>query len=252
MGERILIVVKGFDVSVPKGWTLGERVLRVESMLRNHFSSCGKIKSVCIPHVFRFSTMTRHAYIEILGENAKEKALKLRRSEMDGMKGHKLAVSLPLPPMRTIRREEMLNDQFFRCETMLVTGYDTSLPPNSVKSALRKHFSLCGEVIKVELEPEKQIPYSRFASEFVASSSGLGDRFAYVSIYGEGAKAKALQLCGSDMGGCKLVVEKSFSGMGDSPRVFPIGLLPSEAFSERVPDFPKRRKMMMMKIKNNN
>ncbi|CAA7044277.1 unnamed protein product [Microthlaspi erraticum] len=193
--KRVFVVAKGFDVSVPEGFTLRERVLRLESMLRDHFSSCGKVKSVCIPDVRRSFSIKRYAYIDIWGKGAEEKALKLSGREMDG---HKLVVTLPLLHMKKTRRRALKTDRYRRSEIMIVRGYDTSLHPRKImKSALRKHFSSYGEVLEVDLFPNKKSPNSNL-------------KYAYVSIYGEGAKEKALQLSGSDMGGFKLVVEDPY------------------------------------------
>ncbi|CAA7044282.1 unnamed protein product [Microthlaspi erraticum] len=201
--KRVLVVAKGFDVSVPEGCTLRKRVLRLESKLRDHFSSCGKIKSVCIPHAYHSCTIKRYAYIDIWGIDAEEKALQLNGTEMDG---HKLVVTPPLRPMKRARRRALKNDRSARSDTMIVEGYDTSVPRKIMKSALHKHFSSCGEVLEVDLYPNLNAPDSDL--KFVASSSTSS--YAYVDIYGEGAEEKALQLSGSDMGGFKLVVEEAF------------------------------------------
>ncbi|KAF2531577.1 hypothetical protein F2Q70_00029351 [Brassica cretica] len=58
--------------------------------------------------------------------------------------------------------------------TVYVTGYDTSLSEIDVGSALRKHFSSCGETITVSIS-------KKFAQD------------------------KVMELDGSDMGGCKSI-----------------------------------------------
>ncbi|CAA7044278.1 unnamed protein product [Microthlaspi erraticum] len=190
---------KGFDVSVPENCMVREHVLCLEGMLRDHFSSCGKIKSVCIPHAYDDSTIKRCAYIEISGKGSEEEALKLSGSEMDGQK---LVVTRPSRPMKKARRKSLKSDRYGRSKSVIVRGYDSSLPRKIIKSALGKHFSSCGEVLEVALLPNQSYPKE---PEFVASSC----QYAYVSIYGKCAKDKALELTGSDMGGFKLVVEKS-------------------------------------------
>ncbi|CAA7055859.1 unnamed protein product [Microthlaspi erraticum] len=193
--KRVLVVAEGFDVSVPKPWTPNKRVICLEGALRDHFSSCGKIKSVCIPLDYppyypKLETCFYYsvAYIEIWGDCAREKALQRSGSEING---HKIVVTAPsLPLKRSLRRalKSVKNDRFCRSKTVMVKGYDPSLPSHFIKSALRKHFSSCGEVMEVE---------------FCDHTEGI-----FVSIYGEDAKKKALQLSGSDMEGSKLVVEK--------------------------------------------
>ncbi|CAA7016933.1 unnamed protein product [Microthlaspi erraticum] len=187
--RRVLTIAMGFDVSVPEGCTPSKRVLRLERMLRDIFSSCGKIKSVCIPHSAFSPTIKRYAFIDIWGEGVEEKALQLNGSKIDG---HELVVALPLRPMKRARIKALKLLRYGRSEMMVVSGYDASLPRKTIKSALAKHFSSCGEVLEVDLPHS----YRRNPS-----------KNAYVYIYGEGAKDKALQLSGRDMGGCKLVVE---------------------------------------------
>uniref|UniRef100_A0A1J3KAU5 Nucleolin 1 n=1 Tax=Noccaea caerulescens TaxID=107243 RepID=A0A1J3KAU5_NOCCA len=225
--KRVLVVAKGFDVSVPEGCTLRERVLRLESMLRDHFSSCGKVKSVCIPHVRPASTIKRYAYIDIWGKGVEEKALQLNGTEMDG---HKLVVTLPLRPMKKTRRRALKNDRYRRSEIMIVRGYDTSLPRKIIMRALGKHFSSCGEVLEVDVVPNQTYPKAR--------------NHAYVDIYGEDAKEKALQLSGSDMGGFKLVVEKlgpKPRQPGDEPIDDPIDIFGSPTYSEFMAVRNKRK-----------
>jgi hypothetical protein len=154
----------------------------LESKLKDHFSSCGKIKSVCIPPPYYSSAIKSHAYIEILGECAKENALHLSGIEMDG---HKLVVTAPLLPLERTLREDLKSAKSHRSVRKII------------KRALGKHFSSCGEVLEVDLL------YPRNRKPDNTDCAG-------VSIYGEGAKEKALQLGGSDMGGFKLVVEDPF------------------------------------------
>uniref|UniRef100_A0A1J3EAH3 Nucleolin 1 n=1 Tax=Noccaea caerulescens TaxID=107243 RepID=A0A1J3EAH3_NOCCA len=225
--KRVLIVAEGFDVSVPEGCTRRNHVFHLESKLKDHFSSCGKIKSVCIPHPYYSSTIKRHAYIEILGEGAKEKALELNGIEMDG---HKLVVTAPLLPLKRKALKSAKRDRSSRSELIFVRGYDTSLPRKIIKRALGKHFSSCGEVLEVDVVPNQTYPKAR--------------NHAYVDIYGEDAKEKALQLSGSDMGGFKLVVEKlgpKPRQPGDEPIDDPIDIFGSPTYSEFMAVRNKRK-----------
>lgn len=67
-------------------------------------------------------------------------------------------------------------------EMLEVTGYDTSLPEDDLRSALSNYFSSCGEVMDVVLFPNKTWPETR--------------EYALISIHGEDAKEKAMQLSG--------------------------------------------------------
>ncbi|VVB14045.1 unnamed protein product [Arabis nemorensis] len=73
-----------------------------------------------------------------------------------------------------------------------VEGYDTSLPYDDVKSALRRRFSSCGEIMDIciprYVEPDALNIY------------------ALVTLLGEDAVEKALKLHGSDVGGWKVLV----------------------------------------------
>lgn len=89
-----------------------------------------------------------------------------------------------------------------------VTGYDTSLPEDDIKSALTNHFSSCGEIEDLTIR-----------APTLASSSNSGcEYYMFIYILGEGAEEKALQLNGSDMGGCKLVVKACYKPLKEIPR----------------------------------
>ncbi|CAA7044319.1 unnamed protein product [Microthlaspi erraticum] len=105
-----------------------------------------------------------------------------------------------------------------RFDLMAVKGYDRSLSRKSIKRALREKFSSCGEVSQVELYAHKRNRESAFACFFIS---------------GQGAKEKALQLNGSDMGGFKLVVEYAYRSKPHRRRDIPIGLPP---LRERLSD----------------
>ncbi|XP_010485475.1 PREDICTED: nucleolin 1-like [Camelina sativa] len=68
--------------------------------------------------------------------------------------------------------------------TVVVEGYDTSLPEIDLQIGLTKYFSSCGEVNRVTIPAWK----------------------AYVSIRGEGAVTKARELSGRDVGGWNITV----------------------------------------------
>ncbi|WZZ22974.1 hypothetical protein YC2023_124361 [Brassica napus] len=70
----------------------------------------------------------------------------------------------------------------------IVQGYDTCLGKTDIKRMLFDHFSSCGQI--------KDIMFQR-------SSIGV----ASVYLYGEGAEDKVLDLDGSYMGGCKILVK---------------------------------------------
>ncbi|KAJ4883342.1 RNA-binding (RRM/RBD/RNP motifs) family protein [Raphanus sativus] len=69
-----------------------------------------------------------------------------------------------------------------------VQGYDTGLGKTEIKRMLFNHFSSCGQIMDIE---------------FHNSTIGV----ASVYLYGEGAEDKVLDLDGSYMGGCKILVK---------------------------------------------
>ncbi|XP_010433897.1 PREDICTED: uncharacterized protein LOC104717958 [Camelina sativa] len=73
-----------------------------------------------------------------------------------------------------------------QCWVIGVDGFETSLPADDIKKALKDHFRSCGVILNVELP-------------------GLNNP-ASVIIVGDDANDKALELNGSGVGGRKLVV----------------------------------------------
>ncbi|CAL9243329.1 unnamed protein product, partial [Arabidopsis halleri] len=77
--------------------------------------------------------------------------------------------------------------------TISVEGYDTSLHGYPLKLVLRKHFASCGKI----------------ASMFVPRDfkRGILKSPLFIDFWGEGARDKALELSGSDVGGWNVVVK---------------------------------------------
>ncbi|KAG2334495.1 hypothetical protein Bca52824_005675 [Brassica carinata] len=123
--------------------------------------------------------------------SAGDKALQLNGSDIGGRK----IVVTSLPPGISVLSTGLSTDVLAarhvahhrrnRSEGISVTGYDISLPKDDVKNSLSNHFSSCGEITDV----------------FVLNSRAL------VYFYGLGSNHRAVQLSGTDLGGCKLVVK---------------------------------------------
>ncbi|KAG7549964.1 RNA-binding domain superfamily [Arabidopsis thaliana x Arabidopsis arenosa] len=174
--RSIIVSVSGFDPWLPEH--------DLESSLRRHFSSCGEVTNISI-HRGPSGIIKSPAFIFLLGEDAAEQALELSGSDVGGWK---VAVKvLPLPPT--------INDSInqTRCFGISVTGYDTLLPEDDLKTALSKHFRSCGEVMDISIRRSS----------------------AFIYIMGEGAGDKATELSGSDMGGGWKVVAKVDSVPGE-------------------------------------
>ncbi|VVA96334.1 unnamed protein product [Arabis nemorensis] len=188
--RSVTMIVWGYDKSLSED--------NIKSLLSEHFSSCGEITKVHIHAHAQSKIHNKYAFVDIAGVGAKEKALQLNGSDVGG---HKVLVkALPwtrygkFTPLRAVMWSE-LNErsrQGPRMDVVLVSGYDTWLPEESVRSALSEHFSSCGGIDGVTIAKEKD---------------GSLHKTAAIHIWGEGIAEKARALSGSDMGGWKAVVE---------------------------------------------
>ncbi|VVA95939.1 unnamed protein product [Arabis nemorensis] len=115
------ISVTRFDTGIPRE--------DVESALREHFASCGKITDV---YIRKGSSV---AYIYFVGEGAVDKALELSGSDVGGW--NVCAEAYPFWDN---------NGTMFT-----VLGFDPSLLDSEIERALREHFSSCGVVTEVTI-----------------------------------------------------------------------------------------------------
>ncbi|WZY80169.1 hypothetical protein YC2023_026553 [Brassica napus] len=157
--------------------------------LTSHFSSCGRICNLDIPRDPITNVVnSKCSFFQLCGgEGAEEKALALDGTDMGGWN-----VTVKVLPHDDL---EFTTDQLAamsishfkktRSEGVSVRGYDNSLPSNDIKSALTKHFASCGEITDV----------------FVLK------RRAIIYFFGWHAISKAVELSGSNVGGCGLVVK---------------------------------------------
>ncbi|XP_018474128.2 nucleolin 1-like [Raphanus sativus] len=229
--RSVRILVKGYDTSL--------HVDVVKSQLTKHFSSCGEVVFVSIPYFAIDGAPNRSGYIYILGDGAEEKALQLSGSEMEGRKIVATSTHeefLKLTPEMTARLAEA--ERAYDGKMIIVRGYDTSLPAADIKTFLTNRFSSCGEIVDFQLFPVEHHPSQ--------------DHQAIISILGEGAEEKALELNGSDMGGgFKLVVVPALKPVGNSPipvdDAFPRGFM----IPARVAN-PKKTSRYKMKKKKAN
>ncbi|CAN7069294.1 unnamed protein product [Brassica rapa subsp. trilocularis] len=144
----------------------------VVNALRKHFSSCGEITDVYIFE--KIDGLHSFGFIYFLGEGAVDKALQLSGIDVGGW----TVIAEPYPFMEHAGWDPVA----------IVQGYDTCLGKTDIKRMLFDHFSSCGQI--------KDIMFQR-------SSIGV----ASVYLYGEGAEDKVLDLDGSYMGGCKILVK---------------------------------------------
>ncbi|VVB14196.1 unnamed protein product [Arabis nemorensis] len=188
---QVQLFVTGYDNSLPED--------DIKSAVIKHFSSCGKVTDVMILGKLRTGALHNSgSFVYICRQGAVEKAKKLNGGgcECDlfrGLRCPKRAEEAKMAeeakneeakePNEEVDEEESLGEG----ARMTVTGYDTSLPNDVIKSALIKHFSPCGEIIHASVPGDSQT------------------KIALVYIRGEGAAEKAVKL----NGGCECDVEES-------------------------------------------
>ncbi|KAF8096502.1 hypothetical protein N665_0307s0031 [Sinapis alba] len=144
----------------------------VESTLRRHFSSCGEITDVYI-RILADNTLNSFGFVYFLGEGAVDKALQLSGRDVGGW--NVIAEPYPFPENADCR------------PVVIVQGYDNSLSKTDIEKVLTTHFSSCGKVTEI----------------MVHKRSGA----ASVSVYGECAEEKVLDLDGSYIGEDKILVK---------------------------------------------
>ncbi|XP_018472777.2 uncharacterized protein LOC108844073 [Raphanus sativus] len=118
------VFVAGYDTSLPHD--------DVEGALKKLLSSCGQVTDIFIRETDE--GLARRAIVYILGEGAADKALLLSGIDVGGWKAIVTPYRFPESTGRRI--------------TVNVTGYDDSL--SEIESAMRQHFSSCGEISNFE------------------------------------------------------------------------------------------------------
>ncbi|CAH2072197.1 unnamed protein product [Thlaspi arvense] len=191
------IYVEGYVTSIPGYFVVSD--------LRKHFNSCGEVLHVYIPgYVYDVCrNINRFALVYLRGEGAEEKALELNGSKMGD---HKLLVKAypfhtkDLEPELALTRDT----DILQPHRMHVKGFDTSLSEDYVKSTLIQHFSKCGTVLR--------------ASAHKDESEGALFDLAHVTLEGQDAIEKALQLGGCDVPGFEKVEVSRVTFAGGPPR----------------------------------
>ncbi|VVB06670.1 unnamed protein product [Arabis nemorensis] len=190
-----VVSVEGYDTSL--------RPYDIRAILTRYFGSCGNICDVVIPTYPSSSVVERVGFIFFRDEGAQEKALALSGSNVGfpfpGIRlgGWDVYVkacprhSFALSPDQVAAARRLINAIYY-CG-FAVTGYPTSLAANDVRSALFRLFRSCGEIRYLTVEDDPSQP-------------GLLQRSGFVSLSGEGALEKVVELDGSDMGGWNVAV----------------------------------------------
>ncbi|KAL0842877.1 hypothetical protein Bca101_016122 [Brassica carinata] len=180
--SRIRIGVEGYNTSL--------QPIELYRALESLFKTCGEVHNIKIRRDPVTNALERSCIVILRGEGAGDKALQLNGSDVGGKK----IVVTSLPPglsdlstglsTDVLAARHVAHHRRNRSEGISVTGYNTSLPKDDIKNALSNHFSNCGEITDV----------------FLLNSRAL------VYFYGLGSNHRAVQLSGTDLGGCKLVV----------------------------------------------
>ncbi|KAG7559671.1 RNA-binding domain superfamily [Arabidopsis thaliana x Arabidopsis arenosa] len=119
--------------------------------LREHFSSCGKIKHIYVPRDFESGILKRVAFMRIEGEGAEEKALELSGTDVGGWTAIVKAAPWQketMDPWCAAAAERKTKEH-----SLNVTGYVTWLPVIDIEMAVCKYLSSCGEVTRVVVLP---------------------------------------------------------------------------------------------------
>uniref|UniRef100_A0A8I6YMY4 RRM domain-containing protein n=1 Tax=Hordeum vulgare subsp. vulgare TaxID=112509 RepID=A0A8I6YMY4_HORVV len=79
--------------------------------------------------------------------------------------------------------------------SVFVKGFDSSQQEDAIRSSLQEHFSKCGEITRVSVPMDHE--------------NGASKGIAYMDFTDESSFSKALELSGSDLGGCNLYVAEA-------------------------------------------
>ncbi|CAH1413181.1 unnamed protein product [Lactuca virosa] len=166
----------------------------------NFFNSVGKIVEVRFV-IKRDGQFANYAYVEFATPEAAQEAHKLSNTQLHDRPVilHLAEEACAFPPLG--RGGGNVQSYLEAHEkTVFVKGFGVDAGFDNVRLSLEKHFRQCGMLV------EMMIP------EFYKSDDGVkkGDAFIYFSSRDE--VMKALELNGSDVGGCKITVEKAKPG----------------------------------------
>uniref|UniRef100_A0A1J3I262 Nucleolin 1 n=1 Tax=Noccaea caerulescens TaxID=107243 RepID=A0A1J3I262_NOCCA len=165
--------VKGYDTSLPDD--------DIKKALSSHFISCGEICSISISRDLVTNDVDRScAFVVIRGKGVEEKALALNGSDLGGWN---VSVVKAGTKQKTREEVEAFNAVYYdknRRFGISLLGNDTSLPEDELKTALKRDFASCGEILHVYIPRyDRGTAYLYFSEEEAIAK----------------ALAKALELC---------------------------------------------------------
>ncbi|KFK35389.1 hypothetical protein AALP_AA5G278800 [Arabis alpina] len=92
---------------------------------------------------------------------------------------------------RMAARKALHQHKLSRSFRVSVEGHDTSHRASDIGGVYASHFGSCGRIVSIVLTKDRR--------------TDVSERYGYVSLLGEGALEKAVELVGSDMGGWNIV-----------------------------------------------
>ncbi|CAA7051545.1 unnamed protein product [Microthlaspi erraticum] len=174
---QVRFCVKGYDTSLPDD--------DIKKALISHFNSCGEIYTLVISR--DLVTVTDDvdkscAFMVLRGEGAEEKALALNGSDLGGWNVSVVKVE---EKQKTLEEVEAFHAVYYdknRRFGISVTGFDTSLPEDDLKTALRQEFASCGEILHVYIPTGDGVAYVYFSEEEAIARA--------LELYGHGSRRK--------------------------------------------------------------
>ncbi|CAH8387301.1 unnamed protein product [Eruca vesicaria subsp. sativa] len=190
---RVVIAVEGYDTCLHED--------DVKKELINHFNSCGEIFRVVVPKKDPdCPNLDRRAFVILLGDGAKEKALQLNGTDMGGwialVKVEPDREDEESAKYRSSLIHELMHDPKF-LYGVTVSGYDTSLTVEEVESALTKHFMYCGEITHIYVNTL--------------------DKLTNIYFSKQEEEARAMDLRGTKVGGFKLTIFRVATVLSNRP-----------------------------------
>ncbi|KAL8153779.1 hypothetical protein V2J09_011539 [Rumex salicifolius] len=133
--------------------------------------------------------------------------------EMNGMDLSGRPVKLDLARERGAATPRSSNFPTGDSHSVFIRGFDKNLGEEEARSALQEHFGACGEMTRCSIPVDRE--------------SGCIKGIGYIDFTDKSALDKALELSGSDLGGCELYVDmakpKGDSGPGNRSGGFSSG-----------------------------
>ncbi|KAF2582916.1 hypothetical protein F2Q68_00000187 [Brassica cretica] len=114
-GRSLIVCVTGYDTSLSK--------IKIERALRQHFSSCGRLRD------FDISKKFASAEFGIVGEDAQDKVMELDGSDMGGRELHVQVISGAVTAVHTRRYRSIPNKRAWSSEPVDLINHPSGIVP---------------------------------------------------------------------------------------------------------------------------